>query len=520
MNIKADFKGGYAMRAKMNLKQVLAILLLSAMVFSAAACRNGNEEGKESTGSESVNTSGTTAPGEEEPKYHWTLGEHDFGGYKFRMAGVDPALWSDYDMQIDADVSSTAVIDVGIYKRNMAVEDQLDIDIVQIKLSDYLFDLPEYLSSYVQSGDDKFDTLLMVDRNAITSAISGNLIAYSDLPGMELTGDYWSTVNKDISISGKYFFAYGDDSIHFLQSANSLLFNKALKEDLNIEEDFYDMVRNDSWTVDNFFKIAKRGFGDLDGNGLYEDTDRWGIIADADMYFPSFWTSAGIQTVEKDENDIPYFSIPDNELFYTVSEKIVSESFKDGMIYQTLYDNPTVYTIERYGLIGSGDMMFVDGKGLFRTATFHTLSNLRQMKDDFGILPYPKWSENDSEYISRVYSGFPTVVPKTSKRPEVVGIVLEALAYRAKTEFIDDYYDLLLKGRETRDDESKEMIDIILNNRRMDLGDTFWYDTIRLQYQNKLAAGEGDLVSLTGSISKLVEQTIQITVKKIGEQKS
>ena len=61
-------------------------------------------------------------------------------------------------------------------------------------------------------------------------------------------------------------------------------------------------------------------------------------------------------------------------------------------------------------------------------------------------------------------------------------------------------------------------MDIVLNNRRMDLGDTFWYDTIRLKYQEKMAVGEGNLVSLTDSIRTLAEQTIAITVKKIGEQ--
>ncbi len=506
------------MKRKIGIRQTTAALLLIITALSAAACRNEEKQGTGSTDPTQEQSVQSGDVGTEEEAYHWTLGEHDFDGYAFRMAGVDPALWVDYDMQIDADVSSTDIIDVGIFKRNAAVEKQLGVDIVHVKLDHYLFDLPAYLDNYVKNGEDAFDTLMMVDRNAIASAVSGNLIAYSDLPGMELTGDYWSTVNKDISIAGKYFFAYGDDSIHFLQSANVLLFNKALKEDLDIEENFYDLVLEGSFTVERFFQIAGRATNDLNGDGVYQDTDRFGVIVDADMYFPSFWTAAGMFTVEKDERDVPYFSIPGNELFYTVSDKILSESFRTGMIYQTLYDNPTVYTHERYGLIGSGDTMFVDGKGLFRTATFHTLSGLRQMKDDFGILPYPKWEENDEAYISRVYSGFPTVVPKTTARPEIVGVVLEALAYRAKTEFLDDYFDLLLKGRGTRDEESKEMVDIVLNNRRMDLGDTFWYDTIRLKYQEKMAVGEGNLVSLTDSIRTLAEQTIAITVKKIGEQ--
>ena len=56
--------------------------------------------------------------------------------------------------------------------------------------------------------------------------------------------------------------------------------------------------------------------------------------------------------------------------------------------------------------------------------------------------------------------------------PERTGMVLESLAYESMKRVTPAYYDKTLIGKYFRDDESVEMLDIILKTRVFDLG---WY---------------------------------------------
>lgn len=56
---------------------------------------------------------------------------------------------------------------------------------------------------------------------------------------------------------------------------------------------------------------------------------------------------------------------------------------------------------------------------------------------------------------------------------EITGLILEALVYESRYLLLPAYYDVNLKTKFARDDESSAMIDIILANRLYDLGDVY-----------------------------------------------
>ena len=57
--------------------------------------------------------------------------------------------------------------------------------------------------------------------------------------------------------------------------------------------------------------------------------------------------------------------------------------------------------------------MFSEGKAHFMDMSFFFIEELREMKTDFGIIPYPKYDENQSSYATRLCYYMPTVVPIT-----------------------------------------------------------------------------------------------------------
>ena len=94
---------------------------------------------------------------------------------------------------------------------------------------------------------------------------------------------------------------------------------------------------------------------------------------------------------------------------------------------------------------------------LFYVERIVVTEKLRAVESDFGILPVPKFDENQKNYghsVSIHNSGILTV-PLNAVELEMTGILLEALAAESRYVVIPAYYDIVLKDKYTRDVESR-----------------------------------------------------------------
>ena len=123
--------------------------------------------------------------------------------------------------------------------------------------------------------------------------------------------------------------------------------------------------------------------------------------------------------------------------------------------------------------------MFENNQALFNNSTFFYISALRSMEADFGIIPYPKYDEIQDGYFSRVEGGRASAVPVTATDTEMISVIMEAMSSASYDLVIPAYYEIALKGKVSRDAESEDMLDIIMNGRIYDLGDTYWCDQLR-----------------------------------------
>ena len=97
------------------------------------------------------------------------------------------------------------------------------------------------------------------------------------------------------------------------------------------------------------------------------------------------------------------------------------------------------------------------------------------MEIDFGILPLPKFDENQSEYYNPVSADSTTSVciPVSGTKPECTGLAVEAMAAESVSTLTEAYYTINFQNKSLRDEESIEMTKIILNSRSYDLGSMF-----------------------------------------------
>ena len=267
------------------------------------------------------------------------------------------------------------------------------------------------------------------------------------IPHLNLDQPYWVQGSiSGMSLMNNVYFAVSLFDVSHFESVRTFLFNKNMVAEYNMDSP-YQLVKDGKWTLDKFYEMSLSTAQDLDNDGKWTANDQYGVIGYSNVLCNTLMTGVGsILSIGKDDNDMPYFDL-DNE--YNMERLLaVSKVFenKDGFVYKENDQN-----------------MFRDGKSLFLSCLFSEVIPLRDMEDDFGIIPTPKYDEQQSEYINLGGSPFFMVVPVTADNLDRTGTIMESLAMLS-TDVIDTaYYDIVLKGKSSRDSESLEMLDLIFS---------------------------------------------------------
>jgi hypothetical protein len=116
--------------------------------------------------------------------------------------------------------------------------------------------------------------------------------------------------------------------------------------------------------------------------------------------------------------------------------------------------------------------MMEENRALFSWIRMRIVERLRGMETDFGILPLPKLDAAQPDYITHMnpHTGAGIVIPRTAADLERTGMILEDLSAESRYTLQPAYYELNLQGKFMRDEESREMLDIILANTAYDIG--------------------------------------------------
>lgn len=133
------------------------------------------------------------------------------------------------------------------------------------------------------------------------------------------------------------------------------------------------------------------------------------------------------------------------------------------------------------------------------------------MTDDFGILPFPKYDETQTEYINYVnfYHGYGLMMPSSVQEPENVAYLTNAIAFYGKQYITPTYYETLLTTRYVRDDESAEIIDMIFENTTYDMAIYYDIGGIRDVLQKSFYEGQNLFSSAFAANKNLLESDLK-----------
>lgn len=118
-------------------------------------------------------------------------------------------------------------------------------------------------------------------------------------------------------------------------------------------------------------------------------------------------------------------------------------------------------------------LLFRDGKSLFYNGFIGNCTTLRDMEEEYGVIPLPKFDEEQEQYYTQIQGnsdlvGVPVSVPEEDY--EFVGTIIEALSAESYRTVRPAIYEAALKTKFLRDTDSEEMLDLVTKNIRIDFG--------------------------------------------------
>jgi len=490
------------------LKCFMLIVLTLALLCSHVSCSNTPVEEKNSDVSENDESVNNEESVETEEKLQPNLPEITFNGYEFRMLGKGTSVLHWQSKDLAADEYTGEPINDAVYERNNYVGSRFDVKFREIDVGNFYAQDAEVNIS-VQANTDDYDMVALMPERIISSFINkGYIIDLYTVPYMDLTQPWYDqNAIEQISIGHKLFCVTGAMLTMDDDATTGVFFNKNLAIS-NELPDLYELVKEGKWTIDKLIEFATVAANDTNGDGeMTAMEDTWGALSQQTMSL-SLNSAIGKTLITKDENDLPVVNIYDEE-YIAMYEKVLS--------LQNNWDI-TLYAEAQQGFsevfVECMDVTFSSGRGLFNICPINRFSLFRDMEDDYGIVPNPKFDENQEEYYSFVnlWCSNSIAIPKTASDLERTGIIIEALSAESLYGLTDAYYETTLKSKEARDSESGQMLDLIFSNRIYDLANMFNWGNV-YSVMCSLTGNQSKDIGMYASTMKNIEKKLNAQMK-------
>ncbi|MCI8388363.1 MAG: hypothetical protein HFE63_07880 [Clostridiales bacterium] len=257
--------------------------------------------------------------------------------------------------------------------------------------------------------------------------------------------------------------------------------------------------------------MSMAGARDTNGNQTVDTSDSFGFAGEIDStgYFMS---GCGIRFSEKDNNGDVKITI-NNERAMDVSEKFIEYMNKRDLTMLAQY-----YVSENSDPHGGIFMpKLMNNELMFYSQQLLVSLNLREMNSDFGILPLPKYDKAQENYISVANTWFSDhlVIPATNDNLEMTGNVIEAMGYGAQHYITPAFIDNTVLSKAVRDDDSADMVRLILDTQIFDLAYMFNWGSVRTVFSVMCNNNQTNFASQYAAIEGNVQSALAKTLEEM-----
>lgn len=443
------------------MKKKLALILIALVMALTPACSAQDPDkttgGANNNGqNEQAGVQGTD--GEEATAPQDVLAQYDFGGQEIRILtsinATDGSITnSNYMIEGAGEITGDSVDDA-VYKRNMDVENLLNVKFKYTQIDEDYNTIESAVSKLILSGTDEYDLIINDLRSLANLSLQGMFQNIKNTNVFDLSQTYWyNNFMEDVSIGKeKSFLLAGDYFADVLRNCHALFLNKSMLDEQTPgkSDELYKTILDGNWTFDEFLSLSKSFLKDVDGSGKYDKKDQYGFIC------VGTWGSA-----------IPFMMAADTDVFTKNADGIPELTINNDKSMQLHDYLTTLFTTDSGGSskFDAGELIsqFQNRRSLMvGFQRLSTLQNLRDMVDEVSILPYPKLNAQQTRYITSAHDTIEIgAIPGTTLNFDMTCVVLEALNRETKKTVIPVYYEEALKIKYARDEVSAQIIDLI-----------------------------------------------------------
>ena len=498
------------------LKKVAFIILIAALILPLLqACASQEGGGAAADKNDDPGENGFAAGGDDftdtaDPKADkWkrdpiNLPESDLKGREFRVITVQVTDANRMYDKFSVDEETGEPVNDGLYKRRLGVEEKFNITMKTTPSTA----AADTVKKSVAAGDDSFDLVVDTISNIKNLASQKNLADLFSVPYIkdDLDKSWWDqAIIRDLAIGGRLYFQAGDIVLRDKLRLSCLYFNKDMCKTMGIDYP-YQYVYDGVWTIDKLMEITRGVNKDLDGNGVMDEYDQWGFMSQHEFGLHLFEAS-GETMVKLNSGGVPEITMNTPRAFDVIQKALAVCLEPEAMFMADTIKGSSDIWIQ-------ASAYFQENRFLMRASVFEAVPrDLRAMETDFGVLPTPKFNEQQENYYTYVEQSGLSIGLPTNADLEFAGLITEALAYESGTTLMPAFYDLCLTSKVLRDNESEGMLDIIFNNKVYDIGYIYGIGSLPSMLNNMVSTKKVDFSSQfeksQGSIEKALDKFIE-----------
>ena len=236
----------------------------------------------------------------------------------------------------------------------------------------------------------------------------------------------------------------GELSANLLYNMQIMLFNTGLLESYSdlTKNDLYSLVDNDEWTIDRFFEIASAL--SLPSDTVDAASKIYAIGMSDQNQLDSFYIASGLHLFEIQDGALTVSQDTNSNKVLSLLDKVKNAAYNSQILN-----------------VNGGTTGFKTNMEVFTIAAVkYVKTDFNKMKD-IGLLPFPKYSEDDSYHTLLGNDHAEYFITSNVKNKAESGAFLETLAYAGSIQITPDVYYRIMKQQYSKDPASSRMFDII-----------------------------------------------------------
>ena len=427
---------------------------------------------------------GTTGPGIEGGEIgDPNLIEKDWEGESFVVLTYadrgEGQAFNVVDLVADDKADLSDPINKAVFERNEMIKALFNAEIERVEEDQTSYN--NIIANTLSYGGE-YSAYMMKIASSINLALGGDILDLNSEVGyINLQESWWDTSTiESLTVNNKAYFALGDINTVDDDATWCVLFNKYIREKIQGMPDFYEMVKDGDWTIENLKYWANKAVVEDNDSG-----EKWKLESGHKfgLYFQNECATVLLQA----SGVTPFTKAKNGKLtsnLESIDLQNAIDKIRENMMLDNSVNNIWACNINTIKTYGGADIWrdiarggFAADKALFFMCHCGSINLLRGMEHDFGILPIPKVTDSQKDYGNTVQYGNATCysIPYNTPDYEFSGFMLEALGYYSSREYSTEnslkvaYYETTLQRKGARDDESWDMLDLVFSNRIFDI---------------------------------------------------